>query len=96
MAVKIVGKQNVDFSNDKGERIQGIKLHILGSDRNVNGWAVFTEFINPSSSAYNTALDLPLDSFVTLVYNRKGKVDEIIKCKDVPEDFVQQKMSLGK
>lgn len=80
--VQIVGKQEMDFKTDKGERICGIKLHIVGQDRNVNGKAVFTEFINPSADCYDDACSLPLGAYVTFVYNRKGKIEEIIVVKD--------------
>lgn len=83
--VKVVGKQNVDFSNDKGERIEGIKLHILGTDKNVSGQCVFTEFVSPNSDCYDMANDLIVGSAVTLVYNRKGKVEEIILAKDLKD-----------
>lgn len=86
MSVKVVGKQNLDFSTDKGERIEGVKLHILGADKNVQGQAVFTEFVSPYAECYEDACNLIVGSSVTLVYNRKGKVEEIIPCKDLKNE----------
>ena len=35
----LVGKQMVDFTNDQGERIQGIKLHLNVPNQKVQGMA---------------------------------------------------------
>lgn len=78
MAVKVVGKQNVDFKNDKGEKIEGVKLHLVGDDPHVTGKAVFTQFFKSGTSLYSQAVQLPNESEVVLVYDRKGKVDDII------------------
>ena len=81
MAVKVVGKQYVDFENDKGEKIEGIKLHILGKEKNVVGDAVFTQFIKSGTESFDVANGLPVNSSVVFVYDRKGKIEEIILSK---------------
>lgn len=80
--VQIVGKQEIDFKTDKGDKICGVKLHIVGQDRNVNGKAVFTAFIGSSADCYNDVCNLPLGAYVTFVYNRKGKIEQIIQSKE--------------
>lgn len=78
MSVKVVGKQMVDFENDKGEKIEGLKLHIVGSDKNVIGQSVFTQFLKVGTEPYEVANGLPVGACVVFVYDRKGKVEEII------------------
>lgn len=78
MSVKVVGKQNVNFNNDEGKKIEGVKLHFIGEDFNVEGKAVFTQFFRTDSSLYSQAVQLPIMSEIVLVYGRKGKVEDII------------------
>lgn len=44
--VKLIGVQDMDFTTRKGERIDGIKLHITYPDENVMGLMADGKFIN--------------------------------------------------
>lgn len=45
MKVNLIGLRNVDFENDKGEQVQGIKLFIAYPDDNVYGNCAENRFI---------------------------------------------------
>lgn len=78
--MKYVGRQMVDFVNPQGERIQGVKLHLIGLDNRVEGEACTTQFINVTSPLYNTAVTLPFGE-VDIVYGQRGSVQSIRSCK---------------
>lgn len=46
MNVNLMGVQNLDFENDKGEKIQGIKLHIAYKDQYVSGLKCDSKFLS--------------------------------------------------
>lgn len=64
--VKIVGKQILDFVNeDTGEKIQGVNLFLLTSDKNVEGMKAIKQFVASNSVAYAQAYNLNLfDGFI--------------------------------
>lgn len=76
MGNKLVGKQMVDFKNDRGEAIQGIKLHFLCKDDRVDGEMAATQFINVTSSLYEVALNMAFGEF-DFVYGPKGRIMDI-------------------
>lgn len=73
----LVGKQYVDFKNDKGETISGVKLHFLCLDDRVVGQCAATQFISSSHALYNIACDMPLGDF-EFIYGPRGKVMNIV------------------
>ena len=56
MRVKLIGKQNIDFIGNDGKRVQGINLHMVGKNRNVEGDAAMIQFIKTVDYFYNVAL----------------------------------------
>lgn len=74
---ELVGRQVVDFKNDKGERISGIKLHFLCDDDRVSGRMCATQFISESHALYGKAQSMPLGAF-SFVYGMRGKVVDIV------------------
>lgn len=78
--MKYVGRQFVDFVNPQGDRVQGVKLHLVGLDNRVEGQACITQFINVSSPLYNDAVSLNFGE-VEVVYGQRGSVQSIRSCK---------------
>lgn len=75
--MKYVGRQFVDFVNPQGERVQGVKLHLVGLDNRVEGQACITQFINATSPLYNDAVSLNFGE-VEIVYGQRGSVQKIV------------------
>lgn len=74
---ELVGKQIVSFKNDKGELIEGVKLHFLCQDDRVSGKCANTQFINATSALYQKAVDMPFGDF-NFMYGPKGRILDII------------------
>lgn len=43
--MQLVGKQNISFTDNSGQLIEGVKLHFIGADDRVIGQAALTQFI---------------------------------------------------
>lgn len=52
MIVGLMGKKKVDFTNDKGEKIEGINMYYVGRSENVYGLACKKQFISSKHSLY--------------------------------------------
>lgn len=74
--MELVGKQIVDFTDNAGKRIQGIKLHILAEQNNVQGMAAITQFVNAQSPLYEKAYEIPYGS-IEIVYGYRGAIQDI-------------------
>lgn len=74
---QLVGRQIVDFKNDKQERIQGVKLHFLCQDDKVVGKMAATQFISITSPLYDLAMKAPFGDF-RFEYGMRGKIVDII------------------
>jgi hypothetical protein len=49
MIAKVLGiRRGIDFTSDDGKQIKGVKLHICYCDKNVEGYAVKSLFVNES------------------------------------------------
>mgnify|MGYP006976104525 CR=1 FL=1 len=82
MNVKIVGKQPVDYVSKKtNQPVQGVTLHCVGTNERVNGLATETIFVSGKSPLFDKVMKLPLESDVTVVYNRWGSCEDIVVCK---------------
>lgn len=75
--MELVGKQDVSFTNDKGERVEGIKLHFLSEDERVLGRVASSRFFASSHALYARACALALGAF-DLVYGPNNRVTDII------------------
>lgn len=79
---QIVGKENVDYTNKQNRQVTGVKLHLMGKDKRVEGTCVETVFISSRSAFYDDVLSTPLGTVVTLTYNRWGNVEGVVPCAD--------------
>lgn len=79
MKAKLVGLEPVDYiKRGTGERVQGVKLHTMGKNANVEGISVKEIWISArSENLFNMARQLPLDTFVDIDYNNYGSVIDI-------------------
>lgn len=84
MLYQILGVKCLDFKNDEGEKIQGIKLYCAtdSEDEDVFGETVDTFFIPTSSERYSqfagycsNAVDIVklVKTYFDVEFNRKGK-----------------------
>lgn len=78
--MELVGRQMVDFQDQNRNRVQGVKLHMVGLDNRVEGQACITQFINATSPLYNTAISLPLGP-VLIEYGPRGSVQGLCSAK---------------
>lgn len=79
MAQTVVGRQNVEFTDQKtGTLVQGVKLFLTSTDSNVIGVRTDEIYIQAGKSNYQTAQSLPLNSQVIILRNKYGKYDDMI------------------
>lgn len=71
--MNLVGKQIIDFVNDKKEPVKGVKLHFTCPDDRVSGLAAMTQFFNVNHALYEQAVTMPLGEFV-FDYGPRGRV----------------------
>ncbi len=76
--VNLLGVQNIDFENNQGDTVKGIKLHVTYKDENVAGEKCDSKFI---SAAACKNLGIEFDDMLSLVgsevdieQNLNGKV----------------------
>lgn len=75
---ELVGKQKVDFYNDKNQHIQGVKLHMYGyGGLCYEGVDALHQFIATDHPCYQKALEVPLGP-VDIRYGRKNLVIDIL------------------
>lgn len=81
MKYELVGLENVDYvSRKSGERVEGVKLHVVGeegSSNRVKGHPVESFWISKRADIYEKALSIPLNSNIECSYNRWGNLDHI-------------------
>lgn len=75
MKQQIIGIQEVEFTTEDNQKIQGVKLHLGSENEHVDGLAVDKVFV----PARIDTSDLEVGDIVKISYNKYGKVDEIIK-----------------
>lgn len=78
--MELVGRQMVDFLDQNRNRVQGVKLHMIGLDNRVEGRACITQFINASSPLYGTAISLSFGP-ILVEYGPRGSVQAICSTK---------------
>lgn len=78
MNVQLMGVQNLDFENDKGEKILGIKLHIAYKDQYVSGFKCDSKFVSGEAcknlGISESSLTPLIGKPVVLETDLKGKV----------------------
>ena len=74
MKYKVLGKQIVDYTSSKtGQRVQGINLHCMYSQKNVEGDAVEKLYVSSNVDSPIVNVGDEVDVF----YNRFGSVEEV-------------------
>lgn len=86
MALILAGRNESSFKGSDGNQVTGITLHLLEDIPDpVNGTHVERFYIHEKKPGYETAKTIPFGSVITPVYNRYGKVEDIIwKTPDKP------------
>lgn len=79
MALVLMGRKFYDFTNDKGQNYKGIKLHCLQEFATPQE-GTLTEVVSVSENnpAYAVAVAMPFNCLFTPVYNRYGRIDDLI------------------
>lgn len=72
MAYKVIGIEDVDYTNKNGRKIEGNKLHLTYHKDNCEGEAVQTVFASREVTGYVKVLDK-----IELFYNQYGKVIKV-------------------
>lgn len=76
MQVKIVGVQNVNFTNNSGEVIRGMNIFVGFKDENVEGLRTEKFFLKEGISLPK---ETKLNDTIDLSFNHKGKIEMINK-----------------
>lgn len=78
MNVNLMGVQKLDFENDKGEKVQGLKLHISFKDPYVSGYKCDSKFISADAcknlGISDSSLSPLIGKPVVLETDLKGKI----------------------
>ena len=95
MKVTLVGFKSVDFKDDNGDRVQGIKLFVAYPDENTVGCAAEGKFIreNVFSSFGITPQQLAdsVDCVIDIEFGVKNKIVGIKLLDDTPVKAEQKK-----
>lgn len=79
--VNLCGVQQIDFENDQGQKIKGIKLHVSYPDDNVTGNACAAKFISQKLcerlGVSVESLEPLIGQVIQLDTDFKGKVTDI-------------------
>lgn len=75
MMVQLLGKEEINFSNDKGEVIKGSNIYCSFKDERVNGLKTSKFFIRDNIQFP----ECKLNDTINLSFNMKGKVEFIFK-----------------
>ena len=78
MKAKVVGIQNVDFTDDKGNLIQGVKLHYVATPTenqisHFRGDRVDTLFVRYGTTAYAVADSLKPNTSYDFIFDYDGR-----------------------
>lgn len=77
--MKLVGKETVNYTSRKTNKpVTGLKLHCSFTKPDTIGYAVQSYFIGSSSNVYEQAMNLSLETDITVGFNEFGSVGFII------------------
>lgn len=76
MQAKLIGKQNVDFTNNKNEQIKGINIFCIFEDSNVEGFRTEKFFLKEGTIIPK---EIKLNDIIDIMFNMKGKPEKIFK-----------------
>lgn len=75
MQVKLVGVQDVNFTNNNGEVINGTRLFCAFKDSNVEGLRTESFFVKPDVNIP----ECKINDMLELSFNMKGKIEMVYK-----------------
>lgn len=78
MAFILKGRHDYNFKSKDGNQVSGCQLHLIQQNATSEGFLVEQVSIPVTKPAYTIAVQLPFESVITLVYNKYGKVDDIL------------------
>lgn len=79
---KLVGKQEIRYTNKKGELVQGVRLHCTYADeKNIAGIGTENFYYSSKADNYEDVLMIPLNSEIVVSYNRYGHIQSIVTVK---------------
>lgn len=70
---KILGIQNVNYTNKANRKISGVRLHCSTEDNRVEGFAVEQIFVSSSVTTESFTIGQEID----VLYNKYGSVERI-------------------
>ena len=76
MKAKLVGVQDIHFTNNNGEEISGTKIYCAFQDENVEGLKTADFFIK---DGITLPKDTKLNDIIDITFTMKGKVEMIFK-----------------
>lgn len=77
--MKVVGRKKYSFASKDGGLVTGVSLHCLEKAADPSeGEVALTLSVSSTKACYGTVLSVPFGSEITPVYNRYGKVDDIL------------------
>lgn len=77
MEAKLIGVQDINFTNNKGESIRGTNIFCAFNDDNVEGLRTEKFFLKDGIALK----DIKLNDIIEITFNMKGKVEMIYKVK---------------
>lgn len=86
MALKLVGKKSYDYTNDKGVRYTGIKLHCVQQHAtSQEGFLTEIVSVGTNKPIYSQANEYAFGTIFTPVYDKYGRIQDLILVS-LPED----------
>lgn len=76
MQCRLLGVQGIKFTNDKGEEVNGMNIHVAFNDENVEGLKTEKFFLKSSISLPK---DTKINDMLEISFNYKGKIEMIQK-----------------
>lgn len=76
MQAKLIGVQEIHFTNNNGEEINGINIFCTFKDESVSGEKAAKFFLK---NGINLPKDIKLNDTINLSFNMKGKVEMVFK-----------------
>lgn len=76
MQVQLVGVQKIDFTNNGGERVNGLNLFVAFPDENVDGLRTEKFFLKEGIALPK---DTKLNDTINIAFNHKGKAENALR-----------------
>ena len=76
MDAKILGTQELNFTNSSGESVRGTNIFVAFSDENVQGVRTEKFFLRPDIKLPE---GIKLNDTISISFNHKGRIEKITK-----------------